>query len=206
MASALATALYLKGADVNLIATRFDNELPKDMHKIDVESSSEMLEYLIDSIRIAKKGKLSKPTLMRDEHIHLIQKTPYLFMAAAVSDYLPKFQQSGKLKKEALGDEWQLELKKNVDILSSIDKEGIVTIGFKAEMDRLNAIDNASKMLKTKKLDAVCLNVLEDASSFGSTTNKIEFITKDEVNSLPESDKLSLSFDIAESAKKLQEK
>jgi phosphopantothenoylcysteine decarboxylase/phosphopantothenate--cysteine ligase len=206
MASALATALYLKGADVNLIATRFDSDLPTNMHKIDVESSSEMFEYLVDSIRIAKKGKLSKATLMRDEHIHLIQKKPYLFMAAAVSDYLPKFQQSGKLKKESLGDAWQLELTKNRDILASIDKEGITTIGFKAEMDKLNAIDNASKMLKAKNLDAVCLNILEDASSFGSTTNKIEFITKDEVTSLPESDKLSLSFDIIESAKKLQEK
>ena len=205
MASALATALYLKGADVNLIATRFDTELPTNMHKIDVESSAEMMEYLIDSIRIAKKGKLSKPTLMKDEHIHLIQKTPYLFMAAAVSDYVPKYPQSGKLKKESLGEEYALELTKNVDILSSIDKEGITTIGFKAEMDKLNAIDNASKMLKNKNLDAVCLNILEDSSSFGTTTNQIEFITKDEVISLPESDKLSLSFEIAASAKKLQE-
>ncbi|WP_152182996.1 bifunctional phosphopantothenoylcysteine decarboxylase/phosphopantothenate--cysteine ligase CoaBC [Sulfurimonas indica] len=206
MASALAVALYLKGADVNLIATRFDSELPENMHKIDVESSAEMLEYLVDSIRIAKKGKLSKPTLMRDEHIHLIQKKPYLFMAAAVSDYVPKFEQAGKLKKESLGDEWQLELKKNVDILDSIDKDGITTIGFKAEMDKLNAIDNASKMLKVKELDAVCLNILEDSSSFGSSTNKIEFITKDKVTSLPENGKLSLSFEIVESAKSLQEK
>jgi len=91
MASSLATALYCKGADVNLIATRFEDNIPKDMHTIDVESSNEMLEYLTDSIRIAKKGKLSKATLMRDEQIHLIQKEPYLFMAAAVSDYIPKF-------------------------------------------------------------------------------------------------------------------
>ncbi|MCD6432994.1 MAG: bifunctional phosphopantothenoylcysteine decarboxylase/phosphopantothenate--cysteine ligase CoaBC, partial [Sulfurimonas sp.] len=45
MASSLATALYCKGADVNLIATRFDGELPKDMHTIDVKETSEMLEY-----------------------------------------------------------------------------------------------------------------------------------------------------------------
>ncbi len=205
MASALAVALYLKGADVNLIATRFDSELPANMHKIDVESSAEMLEYLIDSIRIAKKGKLSKATLMRDEHIHLIQKKPYLFMSAAVSDYVPKFKQSGKLKKESLGDAWQLELKKNVDMLDLIDKDGMVTIGFKAEMDRLNAIDNASKMLKVKKLDAVCLNILEDSSSFGSSTNKIAFITKDKTTSLPENDKLSLSFEIVESVKSFQD-
>ena len=205
MASALATALYLKGADVNLIATRFESNLPSQIHTIEVESSEEMLEYLQDSVRIAKKGKLSKATLMRDEQIHLIQKKPYLFMAAAVSDYVPKYPQNKKLKKEMLGKEYNLELKENIDILKTIDKEGITAIGFKAEMDKTNAIDNASKMLKAKNLDAVCLNILEDSSSFGTTTNQIDFITKDEITTLPHADKLSLSFEILNNAKKLQE-
>ncbi|MBU1643494.1 bifunctional phosphopantothenoylcysteine decarboxylase/phosphopantothenate--cysteine ligase CoaBC, partial [bacterium] len=39
MASALATALFLKGADVNLIATRFAPNLPKNIHTIKVTSS-----------------------------------------------------------------------------------------------------------------------------------------------------------------------
>ena len=205
MASALATALYLKGADVNLIATRFDTDLPKNMHTIEVEDSQEMLEFLVDSIRIAKKGKLSKPTLMRDEHIHLIQKTPYLFMAAAVSDYVPKYKQDAKLKKEALGKEWSLELVQNVDILSSLDKEGIITIGFKAEMDKEQALQNAKNMLKKKQLDGVCLNILQNASGFGTTTNEIDFITPKEVVHLPKDDKLNLSFKIIQYAKKLQE-
>jgi phosphopantothenoylcysteine decarboxylase/phosphopantothenate--cysteine ligase len=67
MASALATALFLKGADVNLIATRFEANLPKYIHTIDVTSSDEMYDYLKDSIRIAKKGKMSKPSLVNDE-------------------------------------------------------------------------------------------------------------------------------------------
>ncbi|WP_457745603.1 bifunctional phosphopantothenoylcysteine decarboxylase/phosphopantothenate--cysteine ligase CoaBC [Sulfurimonas sp.] len=205
MASALASALYFRGADVNLIATKFDVDLPQNMHKIDVEDSAEMMEYLVDSIRIAKKGKLSKATLVRDEHIHLIQKKPYLFMAAAVSDYVPEFTQDGKIKKETLGENWELQLKKNIDILSSIDKDGITTIGFKAEMDPLNAINNASNMLKDKELDAVCLNILQDSSSFGSDTNAIEFIKKDEVVSISKDQKLKISFAIVENAKKLQE-
>ena len=203
MASALATALYCKGADVNLIATRFDSELPNEMHTLHVEDSAEMMEYLTDSIRIAKKGKLSKATLMRDEHIHLIQKKPYLFMAAAVSDYVPEFPQSGKLKKELLGENFDLKLTKNTDLLSSIDKEGITTVGFKAEMDPTNATHHANEMLKTKHIDAVCMNLLKDASSFGSDTNEIEFITK-EANSLLQSDsKLAISFKILEHAKEL---
>jgi len=205
MASAIATALYCKGADVNLIATKFDDNLPKDMHKIDVQDSQEMLEYVTDSIRIAKKGKLSKATLVRDEHIHLIQKKPYLFMAAAVSDYVPQFAQEGKLKKETIGETMELSLKKNIDILSNINKEGIKVIGFKAEMDANNALYNATNMLEKKSLDGVCLNILKDSTSFGTDTNEVDFITKNDKMSIASNDKLSVSFEIIEHAKKLEE-
>ena len=205
MASSLATALYCKGADVNLIATRFDTPLPKDMHQIKVEDSAEMMEYLVDSIRIAKKGKLSKATLVRDEQIHLIQKRPFLFMAAAVSDYIPAFSQDGKLKKDVLGEKWDLALKQNIDILASLDKTGISTVGFKAEMDEKNAVQNAANMLESKNLDAVCLNILKDSSSFGSDTNAVEFITKNETVSIPSSDKFSIALEILNCATSIKE-
>ena len=203
MASALATALFCKGADVNLIATRFDPQLPQAMHKIDVTSSQEMLEFVIDSVRIAKKGKLSKASLITDRPIELIQKEPYLFMAAAVSDYIPTFTQNGKLKKEMLGTSWNLELKANSDILKFIDKSGIKVVGFKAEMDALNAKENAEKLLVNKGVDAVCLNILKDETGFGSDDNEIEFITQKSSLLLPKADKLSLSFEILKSAKEL---
>jgi len=57
----------------------------------------------------------------------------------------PSFEQVGKLKKESLGGAWELKLKENVDILSSIDKDGIVTVGFKAEMDAQNATCKRTK-------------------------------------------------------------
>lgn len=201
MASALATALFCKGADVNLIATRFDTDLPKSMHKIDVASSEEMLDFVTDSVRIAKKGKLSKPSLITDKPIELIQKEPYLFMAAAVSDYVPAYAQEGKLKKEMLGSSWSLELKQNVDILKSIDKEGIKVVGFKAEMDAGKAKENAASLLTNKGVDAVCLNILSDDKSFGTDDNEIEFITKNGSAKLPRAGKLSLSFKILENAK-----
>lgn len=203
MASALAAALYCRGADVNLISSKFDKDLPLDLYTIHVESSSEMFEYLKDSIRIAKKGKLSKATLMRDEQIHLIQKKPYLFMAAAVSDYIPSYAQIGKLKKESLGDEWDLKLKQNVDILGTIDKGDITTVGFKAEMDEEHAVINALKMIDSKGVDAVCLNILKDSSSFGTDTNKIDFIHKDKKKSIPLGDKLTVALEILEHAKNL---
>lgn len=203
MASALAAALYCKGADVNLIATRFESDLPKNIHTIDVQSSAEMMEYLVDSVRIAKKGKLSKPTLMRDEQIHLIQKKPYLFMAAAVSDFVPKSLWHGKMKKELFGETMTLELVQNRDLLASIDKNGIVTVGFKAEIDEKNAFFNAQKMLQIKELDAVCLNILKDSSSFGASANTIEFITNDAASKKISGEKLALSFDLLELSKTL---
>ena len=203
MASALATALFCKGADVNLIATRFDTDLPNAMHKIDVTSTEEMLDFVTDSVRIAKKGKLSKPSLITDKPIELIQKEPFLFMAAAVSDYIPAFAQSGKLKKEMLGESFDLHLKQNIDILKTINKEGIKVIGFKAEMDKEKAKENATAQLTCKGVDAVCLNILADEKSFGTDENAIEFITHQGSTLLPQVDKLSLSFEILKNAKEL---
>lgn len=200
MASALATALFLRGADVNLIATRFDDGLPQIMHKLEVESSDEMAEYLTDSVRIAKKGMMSKPSLITDEPIHLIQKIPYLFMAAAVSDYVPAQPQHGKLKKEALGDTWALALKQNRDIIASLDKEGIKTVAFKAESDAGNALANATKALHDKAVDAVALNILGKDTEFGSDENAITFITEKAQILLPKSDKLSLSLALIDEA------
>ncbi|MEN8148074.1 MAG: bifunctional phosphopantothenoylcysteine decarboxylase/phosphopantothenate--cysteine ligase CoaBC [Campylobacterota bacterium] len=200
MASSLATALFLKGADVNLIATRFEEDLPIHVHTIDVESSDEMYDYLKDSIRIAKKGKMSRPSLVNDETLQLIQKEPYLFMAAAISDFIPRFPQEGKIKKVELGETWNLELKQNIDLLSTLERSGIKTVAFKAEMDAEESIKNASALIDTKDVDAVCLNLLKDSSSFGTSDNQIDFITAHGIDSLPKMDKLALSLNIVEKA------
>ena len=195
MASSLAMALYLKGAEVCLVSSRGHENLPSDIHVIPVQSSQEMYEYLVDSIRVAKKGVLTKTTLMDDSRPELIQKTPFLFMVAAVSDYVPKFPQEGKMKKEMIGESWNLELKKNIDILSSLDKSEMISIGFKAEMDEITALNSASSMLQNKNLDAVCLNILNDENSFGSNTNEIELILKNNSFSF-KGEKLDISMGI----------
>jgi len=197
MASSLALALYLKGADVCLISTRGYEDLPKQIHTIGVDSSDQMYEYLVDSIRVAKKGKVSNATLMDDSKQHLIQKKPYLFMVAAVSDYKPKFPQNGKLKKETIGSNWNLQLVENIDILSSLDKSDIYAIGFKAEMDSQNGFKNGKNMMEKKDLDGVCLNILKDSSSFGSNSNEIDLILKDNTFNF-KGEKLNISIDILE--------
>lgn len=170
MASSLALALYLKGADVNLVSTRGHEilqNLNTEINTITVQSSYEMYEDLEILIKKAKKTK---------ERV----KKPYLFMIAAVSDYVPLEDFEGKLKKEMVGQAWNLKLKQNIDILSSLDKKALISIGFKAEMDEVAANENATKMLHHKNLDAVCLNTLKDKNSFGRSDNSIELIFEDE--------------------------
>ena len=204
MAASLAKALYLKGADVCLVTTKVDSALPKAVYTIDVEDAKEMQEYLSDALRIAKKGVMTKPTLMGEGNPELIQKTPYLFMAAAVSDYKVKFQQEGKLKKSTLGKTWSLELEENSDILMSIDKEGIFSVGFKAEMDKESGKENAKNMLIKKNLDAVCFNDVGE-NSFGSDDNAITLFTKTQVKVLPQSDKFTLSLALLDALSSMSE-
>jgi phosphopantothenoylcysteine decarboxylase/phosphopantothenate--cysteine ligase len=186
MASAMATALYCKGANVKLVSTKFDTDLPADINIIKVQETQEMYESVVNAVEQSKSDVTNKP---------------YLFMAAAVSDYVPATKQDGKLKKDTIGQEWELKLTKNIDILASINKENISVVGFKAEMDVNSAKENATKMLKNKNIDAVCLNVLKDSSSFGTDTNEIEFITKDNSTLIPSAQKLDIAFEILENAK-----
>ena len=201
MATSLATALYYKGAEVCLVSTRGYENLPKGIHLIKVDGSLEMYEYLVDSLRVAKKGVLTKPTLMDNSTPTLILKKPYLFMVAAVSDYLPTYPQNGKLKKELIGTQWSLELKQNMDILKSLDKDGIYSVGFKAEMDETTALNSATSMMEKKNLDAVCLNILNENNNFGSDTNEIELILKNSSFEF-KGTKLDISLDILEKLEK----
>ena len=186
MATSLATALYYKGADVCLVSTRGYENLPKEIHLIKVNSSLEMYENLKKSLLSIKEN---------------YSKKPYLFMVAAVSDYLPLISQNGKLKKEKIGTLWNLELEQNIDILKSLDKEGIYSIGFKAEMDETTALNSATKMLENKNLDGVCLNILNENNNFGSDTNEIELILKNSSFKFKDT-KLNISLEIIEKLEK----
>ncbi len=202
MAKSLCLSLYLKGADVCYLTTMGNEGLPQSLYTIDVENTEEMLEYTQDAIRVSKKGKMSKPSMNATDR-HLIQKVPYLFMVAAVSDFTPKFPQDGKLKKSMIGETWNIELKQTPDILSSLDKTDIKTVAFKAEMDTQNGLASAEALLDTKNVDAVCYNLLQNSKSFGTEENEITFITKEKQTALGKADKLTLSDKILNEAKAL---
>jgi phosphopantothenoylcysteine decarboxylase/phosphopantothenate--cysteine ligase len=178
MANALALALYYKGADVCLVSSS-DIPMTPLIHTIKVQSASDMYEYVVSALKVAKKGKVTQATLMDSSQIELVQKKPFFFGVSAVSDYTPAFPQQGKLKKDDIGSNWDLKLKRNIDILKTIDKTGIYTIGFKAEMDKAKAKRNGIDMLNSKNLDGVCLNILDENNTFGSDTNNITLLLKE---------------------------
>ena len=203
MANALATALYLKGADVCLITTKEHSEIPREIYTIEVEDAEEMLEYTVDAVRVAKKGKMSRVTMNSSEPMHLIQKKPYLFMVSAVADFTPRFPQTGKIKKSDIGDRWSIELKETTDIIKEINKDNLTTVSFKAEMSEEHGLENAKNSLLSKGVDAVCYNLLKNSQSFGTAQNSITFINNQESINLGTANKLSLAFKILEHSKEL---
>lgn len=191
MAQNLAIALYLKGANVCLVHSTLApfaiaalNVLPQGLQHQCVQSANEFLQSLqqwIDSQTTTPK--------------------PYLFMAAAISDYRPENVASGKRKKTEIGQTWNLQCVQTPDILATLRKKGICTIGFKLE-NAQNALENARNALMQKNLDAICLNMLQNAP-FGSEENSITFITASECTHFEPSHKLLQSFLVLDSAKRL---
>ncbi|NNK87710.1 MAG: bifunctional phosphopantothenoylcysteine decarboxylase/phosphopantothenate--cysteine ligase CoaBC [Flavobacteriaceae bacterium] len=117
-------------------------------------------------------------------------------MAAAVSDFRPKQVAQNKIKKSDTA--LTLELEPTKDILESCGrlKKDQILVGFALETD--NAIENAIQKLKKKNLDLIVLNSLQDeGAGFGTDTNKITLIDKDEnISAMPLKSKLEVGTDI----------
>nr|WP_321427201.1 bifunctional phosphopantothenoylcysteine decarboxylase/phosphopantothenate--cysteine ligase CoaBC [uncultured Campylobacter sp.] len=183
MGLALAFAYYLRGFDVTLISSA--QNLPKSMENLEFlsfKSSADLLEIL-------KNKKLAKDDL--------------LVMAAAISDYIPSQKAKGKIKKS--GANLNLELKENIDILSSLKELKCKKIGFKMEMDEQSALSSAKNMLENKALDVVCLNVLKAQNYFGSEQNEVLFITKNSQKMLKMASKHEIAAQIVGLSENLSE-
>ena len=183
MGLALAFAYYLRGFDVTLISSA--QNLPKSMENLEFLS----FKNSADLLEILKNKKLAKDDL--------------LVMAAAISDYIPSQKAKGKIKKS--GANLNLELKENIDILSSLKELKCKKIGFKMEMDEQSALRSAKNMLENKALDAVCLNVLKAQNYFGSEQNEVLFITKNSQKMLKMASKYEIAAQIARLSENLSE-
>ena len=97
--------------------------------------------------------------------------------SAAVADYKPKNAALSKIKKTA--STLSLELEKTKDILASIGalKSHQLLVGFALETN--DEVANAIKKLKSKNLDLIVLNSLNDkGAGFGGKSNKVTLIDK----------------------------
>ncbi len=114
---------------------------------------------------------------MLNETLKHFENSDITIMSAAVSDYKPKAKLSYKIKKQ--NDEpLSLDLVQNSDILKLLGnkkKKNQILIGFALETD--NELQNANNKIKSKNLDAIILNSLNDkGAGFGYDTNKVTYI------------------------------
>ncbi|WP_454986538.1 bifunctional phosphopantothenoylcysteine decarboxylase/phosphopantothenate--cysteine ligase CoaBC [Capnocytophaga bilenii] len=116
-------------------------------------------------------------------------------LAAAVADYTPAEVAPQKIKKK--GDKLTLTLIPTIDILASLGKLKTTQklIGFALETE--NEVENAQIKLQKKNLDAIVLNSLRDkGAGFGTDTNKITFITAQQLQEFPLKHKEAVAKDI----------
>lgn len=102
-----------------------------------------------------------------------------VIFAAAVADYTPKVIATQKMKKKDTS--LSIELQPTKDILASVGKikKDQFLVGFALETN--DELKNAISKLKSKNLDLIVLNSLQDkGAGFKTDTNKITLIDKNE--------------------------
>jgi phosphopantothenoylcysteine decarboxylase/phosphopantothenate--cysteine ligase len=157
MGFAIAEALALQGADVQLISGPTAQQLnhPR-VHITRVTSAEEMYQACA-------------------KHF---PATDVAVLAAAVADYKPSQKADQKIKKK--DEHLTIELTKTHDIAASLGKlkhNGQVIVGFALETE--NERENALKKLEAKNFDLIVLNSLNDSGAgFGHDTNKITLIDR----------------------------
>ena len=126
------------------------------------------------------KGDLIKiitASEMFDQAISNFDDSNIIIAAAAVADFYPKIKSFSKIKKEEKLESIDLIATKDILFEMGKLKKNQLLIGFALESD--DEINNATKKMKNKNLDAIILNSLNDSGAgFEFDTNKITFIKK----------------------------
>jgi phosphopantothenoylcysteine decarboxylase/phosphopantothenate--cysteine ligase len=134
---------------------------------------------------------------MHDAVERAVDDADLLIMAAAVADFRPAVAARHKIKKLAGTDKVAIDLVRNPDILASVDRPGLVKIGFAAETEDIVA--NAARKLKEKGLDMIVANDAEAA--IGSDENQATIMFADgSTRELPRMTKRRLADEIIDLA------
>ena len=176
MGYALADAALELGATVNLVSGPVSIKANKSANLIRVNSANEMLESVIKCMKAAD-----------------------IFIGcAAVSDFKPVDYSDVKIKKDK-SKYFDLELKKNEDILNRVASEfsSSYVVGFAAETSNVNT--NAKEKLLSKNLDMIISNDVSNKSiGFDVDENEVNIITKDETIFLEKNNKIKIARQILE--------
>ncbi|WP_432712782.1 bifunctional phosphopantothenoylcysteine decarboxylase/phosphopantothenate--cysteine ligase CoaBC [Pedobacter sp.] len=157
MGFAIADQFVKLGAEVTLISGPTAEKSTQQLHRIDVQSASEMLQAC------EQQFATSDITIM----------------SAAVADYTPVDVATQKIKKN--NGELTIALQKTTDILAQLGSKKTakqLLIGFALETEHEE--EHAKAKLVKKNLDLIVLNSLNDkGAGFKTNTNKITIFNKD---------------------------
>lgn len=159
MGYAIAKHCMLRGANVTLITGKTSNTFPPFVDVIEIDSAHDMFD--------AVKANYESQNI--------------IIKAAAVADYCPQNSADEKIKKKD-GD-LSIALKRTDDILMFIGenrKKGQFICGFSMETE--NMLENSKAKLEKKHVDMIVANNLKQTGAgFGTDTNIVTFITKNDV-------------------------
>ncbi|CAB4896135.1 unannotated protein [freshwater metagenome] len=175
---AFARAAKLLGADVQLIAANIDGSLTSGLDTTPVGTALELAQEL--SLKLGSYD--------------------LLVMAAAVADYKPAQSTSTKLKRTEIGEQLNLSLVANPDILAETVKtlkssgSKAVVVGFAAEASEdLESL--ARVKLSSKGCDFVVANDVSQGKVFGKDQTELVLVSGSESNRF-QGPKLSVAKDV----------
>ena len=162
MGYALARECMLRGAAVTLVTGPVGIDAPMFVELVQVTSAAEMAE--------AVKARAA------DQDI--------IIKSAAVADYRPENPADQKIKKQE-GDA-SISLERTEDILSYLGshrRDGQYICGFSMETEHM--VENSKDKLEKKNVDMIVANNLKvQGAGFGTDTNIVTLITKNQVQEM----------------------
>ena len=163
MGYAIARRAMLRGAEVTLVSGKVNLQPPMGVRMVPVVSAADMAQ--------AVKADA--------------QEQDIIIKAAAVADYRPAVTADEKLKKK--DDEMSLVLERTEDILAWLGahrRPGQFLCGFSMETEHM--LENSRAKLEKKKIDMIVANNLKQTGAgFGTDTNVVTLLTKEDTLTLP---------------------
>lgn len=164
MGYAVAYDAMLRGAEVTLVSGKTSLQKPPFVKTVDVLSADDMF--------LAVKENFDNADIV--------------VKSAAVADFTPVSTAKEKIKKSN-NEMSEIKLKRTEDIIGYLGehkRKGQFICGFSMETE--NMLENSRKKLTKKNMDMIVANNLKtQGAGFGTDTNVVTIITKDEEKSLP---------------------